>query len=528
MSKQRGFSLVEVLLALALIGVISVVSIRILSNRDNMLEFTAKRDKVLANMQGIAKERMFNLNVDEIDYNELSNALNTFKTNNGGTRDKASFEISEGTGNYIATVKIDVNGSDIFPNETGRDIYTYYVDRYGNFVLDSISEGNMIVAGGTSLWEPQEPTPITKSDITGDEGSVPDDLDLPEDEDIWKTCWDGSKVKDLSLCPEQNTQKNCGNGVFVPMDEDCPAPIVCWDGSVVTDESLCPEKPDDKTCDNGTVVKADEDCPVKCWDGSWVKISIGCPTQTKKCNDGTIVKADEDCPKYKTCPDGTIVAEGENCPCVAQMCYSGYAFDPVTCSCVPAGNEIPGDDPWLEPITFDYGLSYDKDDGLHVDIYPNDQKSYDKWYSKYGTNLSDWCAANGNPEITVVARIKNASKNLSMDLTGQMLDSWYDLKHISNEYIEKWGYNPPYNIDIFEGRIDISIEVYANGKLLPNARTTISSHSYTNGGAFSKEAGESDEQYEARVALHSFYSRYYRLDAPCSWSEYSNGRCKAE
>ena len=260
MTKKRGFSLVEILIALALIGIVSVVSIRILSNRDNTLEYTAKRDKVLANMQGLAKEAMYNNLADEITYAELSNALAGLNTDGAGTRDKSSFKIGAGIGDYIASVEIDVNGADKFPNEKGRDKFLYYVDRYGNFVRDEIQAGNLMLAGGTSHWDKEQSVKLDKTDISGDKGTTPDNIDGPQDEGVYKDCPDGSKVLATENCP-------AAPGVEISALEPCEqnAEVQCWDGSFVANLSQCPPK---VTCPDGTFAKNMSECKVQCPDGS--------------------------------------------------------------------------------------------------------------------------------------------------------------------------------------------------------------------------------------------------------------------
>ena len=72
MLKKKGFTLMEVLIALALVGVLSAVAIGVFKQRDNTTEYTSMRDKAVMNMQGVVKEGMVLDRTDSLDNHEAA------------------------------------------------------------------------------------------------------------------------------------------------------------------------------------------------------------------------------------------------------------------------------------------------------------------------------------------------------------------------------------------------------------------------------------------------------------------------
>ena len=146
MKRQNGFTLVEVLIALALVGVLSVVAINTLRTRDMSEEYTAKRDKAAMNIEGTVHQIMFDNRQDEIIsfddsfINKVNEHLKAGTSEIGPLmRDGSAYAITAvNEGDYVANLTIDVNG-DIAPNSDNQDIYHYKVTKNGNLLLTSIA-----------------------------------------------------------------------------------------------------------------------------------------------------------------------------------------------------------------------------------------------------------------------------------------------------------------------------------------------------------------------------------------------------
>ena len=125
MTKQRGFTLVEILIALALVGILSIVAINTLRSRDLKEEYTAKRDKAVMNIQGVVKEAMFDgARIQLSSYDDVKdNVLKRLKASMSGDRvlmrDGTVFTVTAIPDSYyVAEFVIDTNG-DISPNKEG-------------------------------------------------------------------------------------------------------------------------------------------------------------------------------------------------------------------------------------------------------------------------------------------------------------------------------------------------------------------------------------------------------------------------
>ena len=140
MKEANGFTLVEVLISLALIGVLSVVAINTLRNRDMSEEYTTKRDKAVMNIEGVIHQAMFDSQLEElISLSNVTGAINDHLyagTSNGKSimRDGTAYSLAEkNEEDYVGELTIDVNGS-IEPNIEGQDIYKFLLNRKGNLV----------------------------------------------------------------------------------------------------------------------------------------------------------------------------------------------------------------------------------------------------------------------------------------------------------------------------------------------------------------------------------------------------------
>ena len=141
MKKQNGFTLVEILISLALVGVLSVVAIQTLRTRDMSEEYTAKRDKAAMNIEGTIHQAMFEQKREELGaVSDVQNFINEkLQAGNGGgynlMRDGTAYSFSASGGDdYIGELTLDVNGS-IAPNIVGEDIYKYKINSRGNLIL---------------------------------------------------------------------------------------------------------------------------------------------------------------------------------------------------------------------------------------------------------------------------------------------------------------------------------------------------------------------------------------------------------
>ena len=133
MKRRNGFTLTEILIALAIVGVLSAVAINTLRTRDMSEEYTAKRDKAIMNIEGVVHQAMFDLKKDELTSldQEVVNAIKEkLEANTNGDysvmRDGTAYTIKAADGNdgYIADLVIDVNG-DVAPNAENQDLYNY-------------------------------------------------------------------------------------------------------------------------------------------------------------------------------------------------------------------------------------------------------------------------------------------------------------------------------------------------------------------------------------------------------------------
>ncbi len=148
MKKQNGFTLVEVLISLALVGVLSVVAIQTLRTRDMSEEFTAKRDKAAMNIEGVIHQAMFEQKREELgsvgDIQGFINEKLQAGSGNGYSlmRDGTAYSFSSnGDGDYAGELTLDVNGS-IAPNVAGEDIYKYKINSRGNLILANNTESD--------------------------------------------------------------------------------------------------------------------------------------------------------------------------------------------------------------------------------------------------------------------------------------------------------------------------------------------------------------------------------------------------
>ena len=153
MKKRNGFTLVEILISLALVGVLSVAAIHTLRTRDMSEEYTAKRDKAVMNIQGVIKNTMFNDRIEQLaSYEDIKGKVNerlgaSVNGNNVLMRDGTEYTINTITSNsspYVAEIRIDTNGEKSLPNTMGLDQYTYKVDLGGNLILDTNANGSKV------------------------------------------------------------------------------------------------------------------------------------------------------------------------------------------------------------------------------------------------------------------------------------------------------------------------------------------------------------------------------------------------
>ena len=331
--RRSGFTLAEVLIALLLVGILSSISIQTLRNRDNSAEYEALRNKAVTNIQGVMHEALFTKKSSEIFddnfetlWGEVNKRLSTdtgsIKSKDGAInittsqvmRDGVNYAYTPKEGNsHVAEITIDVNGSKA-PNEEGRDIYKYSMDKFGNILLATLPDA------------PNKeycPDGVT---VKNSDGS-----NCPK-------CTDGSMVttpdrSNCPKCPNGTTERNadgsncdkCANGEMANANRsNCPK---CANGQEANvTRSNCPKCPD------GTTEKIDvagSNCPVEC-KGNHVKVGNACQCPEEysiengdycyheceyvmskvpklvtdksqcpvKCDDGQVVPTQADCPVY--------------------------------------------------------------------------------------------------------------------------------------------------------------------------------------------------------------------------------------
>ena len=262
MKKQNGFTLVEILISLALVGVLSVVAINTLKTRDMSEEFTAKRDKAAMNIEGVIHQAMFDQKKDElVSIGDVTGFVNEKLSAGGGgvMRDGAVYAISAiSEGDYIAELTIDVNG-DIVPNAENQDQFKYKINKFGNLILASIAPEGATEPGGN------EP-PVTPPEEPDDEEPCPEGT-----HDEGGTC-----VPDEEPGPEGTHEEG---DTCVPDEEPCPEGTHKEGDTCVPDEVVCPE---------GTLKLGDKCMEIVCKQGT-VKVGNQCiPDPDPVCPEGTI------------------------------------------------------------------------------------------------------------------------------------------------------------------------------------------------------------------------------------------------
>lgn len=345
MLKKKGFTLMEVLIALALVGVLSAVAIGVFKQRDNTTEYTSMRDKAVMNMQGVVKEGMVLDRTDSLDtydaaWDRVVEKLGMVSLPDGSyaTRDGVVFSAAANTdpekSGYIAKVEMDVNG-DKLPNMDDIDKYTYYLDRWGNLVPSALADKGSSSPSG---------------DGGNGDGGDGDDDDCGNNPlcKLWKCGEDQERIMGICVCKEglekvggvcktkckDNEERNSA-GVCV---------IKCNDN-----EDACGNECHTK-CTGGKSRNSDtcececsagqEDvngvCMTPCAAGQTRDDNCGCVTP---CPSGQTRNADCECVEIG-CPAGQI-KEG-SCGCV-EPCPAGTERDSSTCGCVAVQPQCEGD-----------------------------------------------------------------------------------------------------------------------------------------------------------------------------------------
>lgn len=337
MLKKKGFTLMEVLIALALVGVLSAVAIGVFKQRDNTTEYTSMRDKAVMNMQGVVKEGMVLDRTDSLDdhvaaWNRVVDKLGMVPLPDGShaTRDGVVFSATANTdpekSGYIAKVEMDVNG-DKLPNMDDIDKYTYYLDRWGNLVPSALADKGSSSPSGDG------------GNGNGGDGGDDECGNNPLCK-LWK-CDDVNKERIGGFCRCKSGYEDNGNGVCI---------IKCEPGYVYNETTSKCELKCNNECTGGKVPNSDtcececsagqEDvngvCMTPCAAGQTRDDNCGCVTP---CPSGQTRNADCECVEIG-CPQGQI-KEG-NCGCV-EPCPAGTERDSSTCGCVAVQPQCEGD-----------------------------------------------------------------------------------------------------------------------------------------------------------------------------------------
>ena len=153
MKKKRAFTLAEILIALALIGILSSVAIQTMRHRDSEDEYSALRGKSVINIQATMHQALFDQKAAEIYedngqtlWNDVVNRLDSRGTYSGtidgdgtpytfhGMRDGAYFAYTKYDGGQGSSVRykisIDINGQTP-PNKLGKDQVIWFMDKFG-------------------------------------------------------------------------------------------------------------------------------------------------------------------------------------------------------------------------------------------------------------------------------------------------------------------------------------------------------------------------------------------------------------
>ena len=161
--KRTAFTLAEVLIALGLVGILSVVAIQTMKQNDHVAEFEALKNKSVMNVQASMHDAMYKAKAGEI-ITEGDASIDSLKTKvedalvtkgemtlpnayifdpdpdtvweSKGMRDGVYFAIDTDKTKLtetsaVARVTIDVN-AEAGPNKNGKDQLLLYMDKYGN------------------------------------------------------------------------------------------------------------------------------------------------------------------------------------------------------------------------------------------------------------------------------------------------------------------------------------------------------------------------------------------------------------
>ena len=354
MERKNGFTLVEILISLALIGVLSVVAINTLKSRDMSEEFTAKRDKAAMNIEGVIHQAMFEQKREELtSIGEVQGFINEkLQAGSGGgyslMRDGAGYAIAAGGGDgYVGELTIDVNG-DIVPNVEGEDIYKYKITPNGNLLLATIApEGGNGGGGG----EPQPSQPQEQPDEPEECGA--------------------DEVLVNGKCEPKPPE--CGEDEVLVNGKCEPKPPECGEGEVLVNGKCEPEEePEPEPCPEGTLRIGDKCAEIVCPTGT-VKVGNKCetvpdePDEPEECPEGTFKFGDQ-CLK-KLDPEVICKANetkvGDQCVPNPELCPIGTHY--VNGKCIIYEADIDDDDDDNEPITPEDDVAHCLPGHIYVD-----------------------------------------------------------------------------------------------------------------------------------------------------------------